>query len=227
MSKKIQAVIFDLDGVITDTAEYHYLAWKELAARLGISIDREFNEQLKGVSRTDSLEKILMHGGKEKEFTEEEKAELAASKNDHYKTLIEQITPDDILPGIRELLQNLKEEQIKIGLASASKNAPVILERLQLASRFDAVADAGAVKKGKPDPEIFLTAAALLEAEPRHCIGIEDALAGVEAIKSAGMFAVGVGPQDILKEADMVVSYTSELSFTDILANYQQSGSMV
>lgn len=222
METKLQAVIFDLDGVITDTAEYHFLAWKELATQLGIDIDRDFNEQLKGISRTESLERILAYGEKADQYNEQEKTDLATQKNEHYVQLIKNITPTDILPGIKELLQTLKTKNIKIGLASASKNASAILERLQLTHYFDAIADAGEIKNGKPDPEIFLTAAKLLNVDPDHCLGVEDAQAGVESIKRAGMFAVGVGSEDVLNEADYIVANTSLLSYSNISEKFEQ-----
>lgn len=144
----IKGFIFDLDGVITDTAEYHYLAWRELANKLGISIDRKFNEQLKGISRTDSLEKILNYGGKSQTYSEAEKNELADEKNKEYQKLIQSITPADLLPGMAEFLAEIKAANLKLGLASASKNGPFILERLGIANLFDTVVDPESLKKG-------------------------------------------------------------------------------
>lgn len=213
---KLEAFIFDLDGVITDTAEYHFLAWRALAEELGIPFTREDNERLKGVSRMASLEIILELGGKLGAFTEEEKAHLAAKKNAHYAELIKQITPADILPGIRELLADIKEAGFKIGLASASKNAPAVLEGLGLLDEFDYMADANLISHGKPDPEIFLNAAENLQVKPKHCIGIEDAKAGVQAIKRAGMFAVGIGSVDQLGQADVIYASTKELSLEEL-----------
>ena len=166
----IDAFIFDLDGVITDTAEYHYLAWKELANKIGIEIDREFNETLKGVSRMESLERILVHGNKQND------------KNMYYVSLIENITPKDILPGISKLLENIKSNNIKIGLASASKNANMVLNNLKLVNYFDFIADASKCKNSKPAPDIFLMALKGLNVEAKNCIGIEDAYSGIEAI---------------------------------------------
>lgn len=219
--KQIEACIFDLDGVITDTAEYHYIAWKELAGGLGIDFDREFNEQLKGVSRMDSLEMILAHGGLENQFSAEEKESLAAKKNANYTQLIQKITKNDILPGIPALIEELKQRGIKIGLASASKNAHTILVALELVDSFTTIVDAAKLSKGKPDPEIFLTAAKQLGVEPEHCIGIEDAASGVTAIRAAGMFSVGVGDAEVLRHADLVVPSTSELKLSRILEAYQ------
>lgn len=215
----IKAFIFDLDGVITDTAEYHYLAWKALAEELDVDFDLAFNEKLKGVSRMDSLEMILKHGGKEGNYSLEEKEQLATKKNEHYKHLIANITDADLLPGIKSLLDDIKAKGLKLGLASASKNAFTVIEALGLLSTFDYIVDSGKIANGKPDPEIFLTAAHALEVEPLQCIGVEDAASGVKAIKAAGMFAVGVGDASILSEADMVVSSTEELNLERILTH--------
>lgn len=222
MAKQIEAFIFDLDGVITDTAEYHFKAWSALAEDIGIKIDEEFNEQLKGVSRIESLERILKYGGKENEFSEQERAAMAEKKNDHYVTLISRITPEDILPGIVPLLKVIKAEGIPAAVGSASKNAPFILEKLELTKYFNYIVNAGEVKKGKPDPETFTTAADHLGAAYESCIGIEDAEAGVEAIKRGAMFAVGVGSEEILHKADIVFKGTEELSLEKIKAAFQR-----
>lgn len=211
---KIEAVIFDLDGVITDSAEYHYLAWKALAEELNVPFDREFNEQLKGVSRTDSLEMILEHGNVQ--LSDEEKEYYAAKKNEHYKTFIQKITPQDLLPGIREFMEEIKADGIKTGLASASKNAQAVIENLEVTDLLDTVVDAAEVKKGKPDPEVFLRAAEQLNVNPENCVGVEDAQAGVTAIKAADMYAVGVGSEETLSEADWVVSETSMLTLGEL-----------
>lgn len=216
MAYEIKAVIFDLDGVITDTAEYHYQAWKTLANELGIDFDRTFNEQLKGVSRMDSLERILALKGPEFTLAENEKQILATKKNDHYKQLISSLTPDDILPGILSLLKDIKAESLPIGLGSASKNAEEIIDRLELSSYFDYIVDAGKVKNGKPDPETFTVAADHFEVPYKQCIGIEDAKAGIEALQKADMFAVGVGDATSLGKADHRVDSTKELSFEKI-----------
>lgn len=210
MLPKLEAVIFDLDGVITDTAEYHYLAWKMLADRIGVEFDQEFNEKLKGIGRMESLELILEKSNTA--YTDAEKLEMAKEKNDYYVKLIEKITPNEILPGILDLLKELKENNIKIGLASASKNALTVLERLEIKEYFDYIVDAAKVKKGKPDPEIFMTAAEALNVPYQNCIGVEDAQAGVAAIKSANMFAIGIGDSEVLKEADLTLATTKELS---------------
>ncbi|WP_210364313.1 beta-phosphoglucomutase [Bacillus sp. REN3] len=217
MTKSIEAFIFDLDGVITDTAEYHFLAWKALAEELGIVFTREDNEDLKGVSRMDSLEKILLLGGRASDFSDAEKNELAARKNGHYVELIQDITPADLLPGIKELIADIKANGLKLGLASASKNAFTVMDSLGMKSQFDCIVDARTVVNGKPHPEVFLRAAEMLGVEPKSCIGIEDAAAGVQAIKSAGMFAVAIGPKESFKNADLVYASTAELSLDKIL----------
>ncbi|WP_330949631.1 beta-phosphoglucomutase [Virgibacillus sp. MG-45] len=217
----VKGFIFDLDGVITDTADLHYLAWKELGDKIGIAIDPTFNQQLKGIGRMESLEKILHHGNKADVFSAAEKAQLAEEKNEQYKQLINRLTPDDILPGIPSLLLELRERQIKIGLASASKNAPAIIENLELTSFFDSIADAGSVAS-KPAPDIFLLAAAELAVEPSEAIGIEDAISGITAIQRAGMFAVGVGDKNVLQDSDYIVPSTAELSVSTILEAWER-----
>ena len=207
----IKAVIFDLDGVITDTAEFHYLAWKNLAKTLGIEIDRAFNETLKGVSRTDSLKAILKLGNVLDNYSDQEIDDLANKKNDEYVTLIQNIKPTDLLEGIEEFLSGLKAKGIKIAMASASKNAFVVSKLLDVEKYFDHIVDASKVTNSKPDPEVFLKAAAAVGVDPANCMGVEDASAGVDAIKSAKMYAVGIGEKSVLGHADMVLSSTKEL----------------
>jgi beta-phosphoglucomutase len=202
--KNYEAVIFDLDGVITDTAAFHYAAWKKLADELDIYFDREINESLKGIDRMASLEIVLKKSAKR--YTKEEKVQLADKKNDYYKQMVEQMTPNDILPGVKTLLEKLRTQNIKIALASASKNAFTVIDKLGLQTYFDYLVDAGKIKHSKPDPEIFITAANGLLVPCDKCIGVEDAKAGIKAIKAAGMFAVGIGSPQILCEADDVIS---------------------
>ncbi|WP_017753970.1 beta-phosphoglucomutase [Calidifontibacillus oryziterrae] len=220
MATDLQAVIFDLDGVITNTAEYHFLAWKKLANELRIPFSKECNEELKGISRMESLEKILACGGRKYDFSESEKMSLAAKKNEHYQRLIEEITPRDILPGIQAFISAIKRASLKLGVASASKNALTVLNALALQSEFDCIVDAKEIKNGKPHPEIFLEAAKLLNVDPAGCIGIEDSQAGIKAIKAAGMYAVAIGEKDVFGNADLVVTTTAELSFEYIKKCY-------
>ncbi|MCJ8011607.1 beta-phosphoglucomutase [Paenibacillus sp. KQZ6P-2] len=215
---KLQAVLFDLDGVITDTAKYHFIAWKQMAERIGIEIDSEFNESLKGIERMQSLERILIHGHQEQKYSQAEKERLAQEKNEEYVALLANLTPEDTYPGINELLQELRENNIPTVIASASKNAPLILEALQLKSYFHGIVDPGGIP-GKPEPDIFLKAAEQVGADPMCCIGIEDSQAGIEAIKAAGMYAVGIGEENILgpSGADIVYPSTRELALQRLL----------
>lgn len=207
-----KGVLFDLDGVITDTAEFHYRAWKKLGEEIGISIDRNFNEQLKGVSREDSLTLLLAYGKKENVFSNEEFAALAKRKNEYYLEMIQEITPTDVFPGIVPLLTELKKAGIKIALASASKNGPFLLDKMQLADYFDAIADPSKVASGKPAPDIFLLAAKEIGLEATDCLGIEDAKAGIQAIIASGAYPVGVGRKEDLGEDIPIVADTSSLT---------------
>jgi len=213
---KFEAVIFDLDGVITDTAEYHYLAWKALGEDLGIPFDHAFNETLKGVSRMDSLERILELGGRQNDFTLAEKEELATKKNDHYVRLIQDVSPKDILPGIEQFLIDLRATGYKIAMASASKNAFTVTDSLGLNDYFDHIVDAAKVVNSKPDPEVFLKAAEFIGVEPEKCIGVEDAAAGVTAINDAGMFAIAIGTDEGLNHAQIILESTAELTIAVI-----------
>lgn len=212
--KNIEAVIFDLDGVITDTAHFHFLAWRNLASELGIDFTLEFNEQLKGISRTESLEKILILGNIQDKYNIEEKELLATKKNTEYVDLLKDMKESDIYPGIKELLEELKINNIKIVLASASKNAPMILEALKITHLFDYVVNPDSLAKGKPAPDIFLAGAKAVNANPVNCVGVEDATAGIRSILDANMFAVGVGTPNEMKEAgaQLVVQNTKELT---------------
>ena len=208
---------FDLDGVITDTAKFHYVAWKELADSIGITIDLQFNEQLKGISRMDSLERILAYGGKENDYTAEQKEEMAADKNANYVKLLDDLSPADLLPGVKAFLDAAKEMNVPCSLASASKNAPFILKKLGVYDYFDAIVDPATLKKGKPDPEIFVRAAELIHIDPSEAVGFEDAQAGIEGIKGAGMYEVGVEGNEPLTEADMTIKSFEELNVSDLL----------
>lgn len=206
----IKACIFDLDGVIVDTAVYHYKAWRRLANELGFDLTEQQNEKLKGVSRTRSLELILQWGGITKTSAEQE--ELAARKNAWYVGMINQMTPAEILPGAREFVVACRQDGLKTALGSASKNTGTILEKVGIADLFDAVIDGNKVSKPKPDPEVFLKGAEELGIAPEYCVVFEDAIAGVEAAKNGGMKAIGIGSPDVLHEADLVVSGLNEMS---------------
>jgi beta-phosphoglucomutase len=199
----IKAVIFDLDGVIVDTAKYHYLAWKKLSTMLNINFTEEDNEKLKGVSRMASLDIILNIGNLTIDDTK--KQEYADQKNKWYLDYIDRMTPQEILPGALEFISELKEAGIKTAIGSASKNTPLILERLGLNKFFDAVADGNIVKNAKPDPEIFLTAARMLAIPPLSCVVFEDAIAGIESSLNAGMICIGVGSTKKLSDAHFVI----------------------
>ena len=209
---RFKAVIFDLDGVITDTAHYHYLAWKRTADSIGAPFDEAFNEQLKGVDRMGSLRLILARAPRS--FSEDEQLALADAKNRHYQELIATMTPRDLLPGALAALEAVRAAGLRIGLASVSKNAFTVLDRLGIRDRFDDVVDAATIRNSKPHPEIFLTAAAHLDVAPADCLGVEDAAAGVAAIKDAGMFAVGVGSPGVLHRADRVIGSMEEFDLS-------------
>lgn len=209
MTTALKGVVFDLDGVITDTAHYHYLAWKKTAESIGIEFDEAFNENLKGVSRIDSLLLILKKDGRENDFTEEQIETLAAEKNEFYVSLLQEITPTDVLPGIKELIVDLKKQNLKCAIASVSKNARTVLNALEMEQAFDYIVDAAKITKSKPDPEIFVEACRGLGLETGEVVGIEDAQAGIEAINAAGIISVGVGSG--LRDADMTVKNTDLL----------------
>ncbi len=209
MTTALKGVVFDLDGVITDTAHYHYLAWKKTAESIGIEFDEAFNENLKGVSRIDSLLLILRKDGRENDFTEEQIEALAADKNEFYVSLLQEITPADVLPGIKELIVDLKKQNLKCAIASVSKNARTVLSALEMEQEFDYIVDAAKITKSKPDPEIFVEACRGLGLETSEVVGIEDAQAGIEAINAAGIVSVGVGSG--LRDADKTVKSTGLL----------------
>jgi beta-phosphoglucomutase len=210
---RFKAVIFDLDGVITDTAHYHYLAWKRLAESEGVHFDEASNEHLKGIDRMGSLDLILAGAGKA--YSLEKKLALAESKNRHYQQLISTMSATDLLPGAVDALAAVRAAGLKIGLASVSKNAFAVLERLGIRERFDYVVDAALIANSKPHPEIFLTAAHHLGAAPADCLGVEDAVAGVASIKGAGMFALGIGKRDVLTQADIVIAGLDQFRLGD------------
>lgn len=199
----LKACLFDLDGVLCDTAKYHFKAWKQLAQRLGIPFTERDNERLKGVSRMESLE-ILLQLGK-KNYSEEEKNKMAKEKNENYLTFIRQMTENEILPGVTDFLSYIRGLGIKTALGSVSKNAGIILERTGLGSFFDSMVDGNRISHAKPDPEVFLTGAQDLGIAPGNCAVFEDAQAGLIAAKRAGMGRIGVGNPVVLTAADFCI----------------------
>ena len=216
MEQKTKGAIFDLDGVVVDTAKYHYLAWDRLAGEMGFRLDSSVNERLKGVSRMDSLEIVLQAGGIGG-ISQEEKLRLAQRKNGYYQEMIKEISPSELLPGTVEFIKKLKERNYKTALGSASKSGGLILKRLGIISLFDVVVDGNQVSRAKPDPEVFFTAADRMEIPYEDCVVIEDAGAGVRAAHAGGMKCIRVGDRDVLAEADLVVENTAELSQIELI----------
>ena len=206
----VEGAIFDLDGVLVDTAKYHYLAWKRLAGELGFDFTESDNERLKGVSRIRSLEILLETGGVV--MTEIQKEQAAARKNAWYVEYLLALDETALLPGAKDYLLRLRENGIRIALGSASKNAPLILERLNIAAFFDAVIDGNAVSTAKPDPEVFVKGAAALGLAPERCVVFEDALAGIEAAKKGCMRVIGVGVPELLPGADRYIASLADMA---------------
>ena len=207
----VRAAIFDLDGVLVDTAKYHYLAWKQLALSLGFDFPERVNERLKGVSRMQSLDILLETGNLEQRFTPEEKAILAERKNAWYVEYINKLEKNEILPGARECLVGFRSLGILTALGSASRNAPVIIARLELKGLFDSIVDGTRTSRAKPDPEVFLLGARDLGVDPAECIVFEDAQAGIDAAKAGGMRAVAVGRPSDLRGYDAIVGGLHEV----------------
>ena len=212
--KRFEACIFDLDGVIVDTAKYHYKAWNTIAQKLGFEFTWEENEQLKGVSRVDSLEIILQIGNVV--ISNEERQSYLALKNDIYLDLIKNMNPSEILPGVEDFLRQLQKQEIKIALGSASKNARPILDSVHLINLFEVIVDGNEVSKGKPDPEVFEKGAKLLKVEARKTIVFEDSISGIIAANNGGFRSVGIGEQKNLTEAEYVISGFKDISANDI-----------
>lgn len=217
MGKK--GFIFDLDGVIVDTAKYHYLAWKKLAHDIDVDFTEAQNEQLKGVSRIESLKKILKWG--KKTISEAEFKTLMAKKNDDYLSYIAKMDASEILPDVTKVLGFLIQKKQALALGSASKNAPEILHKVNLFEQFNAIVDGNDVTKAKPDPEVFLKAAKAIHIKPENCIVFEDSVAGIQAANSANMISIGIGKPTVLKEADFVFKDFTEISlgFLDTIIN--------
>ena len=212
----LKGLIFDLDGVLTNSARFHLTAWNNLAKELGINLTKEQRDSLRGISRMDSLNLILKYGDQENKYSEKEKEKFAAEKNEKFLELVDSMTPKDILPGIPELLADAKKQGLKMDLASASKNAPRILKKLGIMDEFDGIVDPNTLHHSKPDPEIYEKAQELLGFKTDEVISFEDAAAGVQSIKAAGQFAVGIGDKNVLKGADYVVPTTADLKLSKI-----------
>jgi len=214
MTKELKAVIFDLDGVIADTARFHYQAWKKLASEIGINLTYEFNENLKGVGRMESLDLILALT--EKDYSNEEKIGLANKKNRYYLEFVSRMTPSDLLPGVVKCFEVIKDNNIKIVLASASKNSLDVIKRLEIKNYFDYVVSSKDILKSKPNPEIFIKAAKGIKVATKNCVGVEDSIAGILAINACNMFSVGIGNKKNLYPADICIKNLTEFDIEEI-----------
>lgn len=215
---EIKACIFDLDGVITDTAESHFKAWLKVATDLGIPFDKEKNEKLKGVGRKESLKKILSWGGIE--LPENRMEEVMTEKNELYKEYIREITAADVYAGVDPFLRELRDEGVKIGLGSASRNARTIIDRLEITHYFDAIIDGNSVDKTKPDPQVFTKGAEAMSVDPAQSIVFEDAESGIQAARNGGFSVIGVGLSESLNIADHVIPGFSDFSLTRLKSMY-------
>ncbi len=205
----MKGAIFDLDGVLVDTAAIHYRAWRELAQSFGFDLTPELNEQLKGVNRERCLEIILTAAGLD--LPPEERQRLTDRKNARFIELVSGLGPEDLLPGARRVLETLRARGVRLAIGSGSRNAPMVIDRLGIRNLLDVVVDGAAASKPKPDPEVFLVAAALLGVEPEECVVFEDAESGVQAARAGGMAVVGIGDDAILQTADFVVASLADL----------------
>lgn len=226
--RKPKLIIFDLDGVIADTSKLHFAAWLEISTELGLAFDEDMNQALKGVSRMESLNIILENNSKILAYNGDEKERLLDKKNNMYKGLINGLNPIHILPGIHELIADIEANNMKMAIASSSKNAKAILEKLQLTEKFHYIADAGKIKKTKPDAEIFVNCAKALNTKIEDCVGIEDSLAGVQAMAACSMFSVGIGIQyeeptkgEQVLRADYEIETTGALKLATIIERYE------
>jgi len=213
----IRAFIFDLDGVITDTSEFHFQAWRRLAREEGLPFTRQDNEALRGVARRESLNLIL----KGRQIPDATAEAWMERKNSYYVELVKGMSPGDLLPGAGELLAELRRAGLKIAIASSSKNTPLVLDRLRIGPALDAVVDGSMVARSKPAPDLFLKAAGLLGLPPAQCVVVEDAAAGVEAGRAAGMLTLGLGPAERVGTADLVLPDLSDARLADILAGLE------
>lgn len=211
----IKGLLFDLDGVLVDTAKYHYVAWKDIAEELGIDFTEKDNERLKGVSRMDSFNIILEIGGKE--MSEEEKLHYTTKKNDVYLSYINKLEKEELFPEVEEFLIDARDKGYKIALGSASKNSSIILERLGITKYFDAIIDGNSVSKTKPDPEVFIKGAEALGLANKECVVFEDSFSGIEAAHNADMLAIGVGTEENLPEADILIDDFIGVRIADLL----------
>jgi len=223
----LKGVLFDLDGVITDTAKLHFKAWSKLAQdELDVTLPSSFENELKGISRTDSINKILQYAKLTNKFNSAQIETLLNKKNDYYTAEANKLTKNDIFPGITNLLNELKSSGILLSIASASRNAPAVLKKIGLLNMFDAIADPQNVKHGKPAPDIFIEAAHQIGLSPEECVGLEDAPAGVQSIKSAHAIAIGIGNNAELSAADKVIPSTNNLSIS-LLNNVYNAKSVI
>lgn len=214
----IRGFIFDLDGVLTDTAEYHYRAWKRLADEEGIPFTREDNEHLRGIPRRESLMRILQG----RTYPEEKIQEMMERKNNYYLEFIREIKPADLLPGARKLLEEIHRSGLKSALGSASRNAPDVIQRLGIADLLDAVSHGGSVEKQKPAPDLFLHAAGQLGLRSQECVVVEDAAAGIEAARAGGFHTLGLGPRERVGEAEHVMASLKDTQLREILKLFTQ-----
>lgn len=217
----LKACIFDLDGVLTDTAEYHFQAWKEIAKELGYTLTIQDNEKLKGVSRSESLDRIISWA--KPQYTPDfiSKNILLQKKNEHYLRLVDALNPGDLFPGVTDFFREVKNAGLKIGLGSSSKNAVFILKKLQILDWFDAISDGNNYAFGKPNPDVFLMAAGMMSEEPQNCLVFEDAQAGVDAAVAAGMKCIGIGNPENLKGAIKHIPGLHEANLENYIALYQ------
>jgi beta-phosphoglucomutase len=214
----IKGFIFDLDGVLTDTAEYHYRGWKRLAEEEGIAFTREDNELLRGIPRRESLMLIL----KERMVPEEKILQMMERKNNYYLEYIREISPKDLLPGARELLEEIHKAGIKSALGSASKNAPDVVRRLGIANLLDAISDGNSVERQKPAPDLFLHAARQLNLPPEKCVVVEDAAAGIQAARAGAFHTVGLGPRERVGEAEVIFPSLEGVHLDTLLSAFER-----